>query len=157
MKKKINIGNLDLGFLTEKKIQTKLIEKDFLTLEPVIESGTIDLLSYKNNIFKRLQCKTAVYNRSEDRFSCPLLRTEHQKYDLNEIDFFAIYIHEMEIVYFIPSNKKILGGQSLKFYPHRKKRFDRKIYIDYENFRENFNLLEKKNLDSMHMTLHSTS
>lgn len=144
MKERLNIGNLDLGFLTEKKIQTKLIEKGFLTLEPVIEAGTIDLLSYKNNIFKRLQCKTATYVRSEDRFSCPLLRTGHQKYDLNEIDFFAIYIHEMEIVYFIPSNKEILGGQHLKLYPHRKKQSSKKIYIDCEDFRENFNLLEKR-------------
>ena len=47
MKNKPSLPNLDLGFLTEKKVQSKLIENGFSTFDPLDEGGTVDLLSYK--------------------------------------------------------------------------------------------------------------
>ncbi len=121
--KKPEIGNMNLGFLTEKTIQTKLIFKGFLTLEPVIEATQIDLLSYKNNIFKRIQCKTALFEKENDRYKMSLQRTRHQLYDLSNIDVFITYIYELDIFYLIPSSdlKKVAV---VNLYPHRKLRED---------------------------------
>tara|TARA_Y100000591_G_C21226629_1_gene402562 strand:+ start:56 stop:472 length:417 start_codon:yes stop_codon:yes gene_type:complete len=136
--KKPEIGNMDLGFLTEKTIQTKLIFKGFLTLEPVIEGTQIDLLSYKNNIFKRIQCKTALFEKENDRYKMSLQRARHQLYDLSNIDVFITYIYELDIFYLIPTSdlKKVTV---VNLYPHRKPRGELSIYEKYKN---NFSILE---------------
>tara|TARA_B100001093_G_C26157074_1_gene729925 strand:+ start:94 stop:507 length:414 start_codon:yes stop_codon:yes gene_type:complete len=135
--RKPDIGNMDLGFLTEKIVQTKLISKGFLTLEPVIEGTQIDLLSYKKNIFKRIQCKTALFDKITDRYKMSLQRTRHQLYDLNNIDVFITYLYELEIFYIIPTNviKKV---SVINLYPHRKK-LGESVFEIYKN---NFSLLE---------------
>jgi hypothetical protein len=43
-----------LGKFTEKKTQIKLIELGFITLEPILDGGNIDMISLKNNIFNFL-------------------------------------------------------------------------------------------------------
>ena len=142
MKTKPKLGNLDLGYLTEKKVQSKLVEKGFSVFEPHDEGGTADLLSYKNNIFKRLQVKTAFYDPVTDRFRISLMRTRHQNYDYNEFDFFISYLYEIDIFYVVPVD--ILKEQKIiNVYPHREKSLNFKKKIDYEKFKENFELLSK--------------
>ena len=102
MKKKPNLSNLDLGFLTEKKVQSILLENGFSIFDPIDEGGTVDLLSYKNKNFARLQIKTATYDKQNDRFKISLQRTRHQTYDYNEFDFFVGYLYEVDIFYVVP-------------------------------------------------------
>ncbi len=134
------LTNLDKGFIAEKFVQLKIIEKGFLTLEPVIESGNIDLLSYKNNVIKRIQIKAARYEKNYDRFAVGLMRTRHKLYDTSKLDLFAIYLPNRPDIYFIPS-KILKNKNSAKLYPHR----DRTIQIgeSYEKFKNNFKLLEQ--------------
>ena len=141
MIEKPKIGNLNLGFLSEKEVQCKLIELGFLTLEPLIEGGNIDMLSYKNNRFKRLQIKTSVFMKKENRFKLVLTRTYHQKYDLKEIDYFITYIYELDIFYVIPA-KLLAGVKSINLYPHRKIEKRHKT-TNYEKYKNNFKTLEK--------------
>jgi len=141
MKTKPKLGNLDLGYLTEKKVQSKLVEKGFSVFEPNDEGGTVDFLSYKNNIFKRLQVKTAIYDGKTDRYKASLLRTRHQNYDYNDFECFIIYLYELDIFYVVPV--KILKDQSaINLYPHRNKIKNRK-QSDYEKFKDNFELLSQ--------------
>ena len=143
MKIKPKLENLDLGYLTEKKVQSKLIEKGFSVFEPNDEGGTVDLLCYKNNIFKRLQVKTATYDSLTDRFRISLQRTRHQRYDYSEFDYFVSYLYEIDIFYVIPVN--ILKEQKMiNVYPHREKSLNFKKKVDYEKFKENFDQLSNQ-------------
>jgi len=136
--KKPDIGNLNLGFLTEKLVQTKLVSKGFLTLEPIVEATNIDLLSYKKNIFKRIQCKTALFEKQNTRYKMSLQRTRHQLYDLSNIDVFITYLYECDIFYIIPTSAiKEVGVINL--YPDRK---TKRKYM-FEKYKDNFSLLEK--------------
>lgn len=135
--KKPDIGNMDLGFLTEKIIQAKLVSKGFLTLEPVVEATNIDLLTYKNNIFKKIQCKTAIFEKQNDRYKMSLQRTRHQLYDLSNIDIFITYLYEFDTFYVIPTFEINKVGV-INLYPHRKTRY-KSIFEKYKN---NFSLLE---------------
>jgi hypothetical protein len=140
MKKKPNLPNLDLGFLTEKKVQSILLENGFSIFDPIDEGGTVDLLSYKNRNFARLQVKTATYEKQNDRFKISLQRTRHQTYDYNKFDFFVGYLYEVDIFYVVPVS--ILKDQTvINVYPHREKSFRSKNNVDYEKFKNNFELL----------------
>jgi len=142
MKTKPNLGNLDLGYLTEKKVQSKLVEEGFSIFEPHDEGGTVDFLSYKKRIFKRLQVKTATYDSKTDRFKISLMRTRHQNYDYNDFDYFIGYLYEVDVFYAVPVD--ILKEQKvINIYPHRKKKFKNKNKIDYEIYKDNFELLAK--------------
>ena len=145
MKNKPNLPNLDLGFLTEKKVEFVLLEHGFSIFNPLDEGGTVDLLSYKNSNFARLQIKTGTYEKPNDRFKISLQRTRHQTYDYNEFDFFISYLYEVDVFYVIPVS--ILKDQKvINVYPHRKKAFKSKNEIDYEKFRNNFQLLIEKKI-----------
>ena len=134
-------STIELGFLAEKKTQIKLIELGFLTLEPILDGGNIDMISLKNNIFKRLQIKTAYYSKKEDRFYFNAARAQNQQYDYTNIDYFIFYIFELDEFYLIPSNIIKSNNGFIKVYSHRKtKRID--VSNDFEKFRNNFSLLE---------------
>lgn len=134
---KPDIGNLNLGFLTEKIIQIELISKGFLTLEPVVEATNIDLLTYKNKIFKKIQCKTALFDKQNDRYKMSLQRARHQLYDLSNIDVFITYLYECETFYLIPTYK-IKEVAVINLYPHRRPKGN----SIFENYKNNFSLLE---------------
>tara|TARA_B100000795_G_C22716302_1_gene405586 strand:+ start:698 stop:1126 length:429 start_codon:yes stop_codon:yes gene_type:complete len=141
MKNKPNLPNLDLGFLTEKKVQSKLIENGFSTFDPLDEGGTVDLLSYKKNIFNRLQIKTGIYDSKTDRFKISLLRTRHQRYDYKDFEFIIGYLYEVDTFYVVPVS--ILKDQQvINVYPHRDRLFIKKGTIDYEMYKDKFYLLE---------------
>lgn len=142
MKKKPFLeSTIQLGFLSEKKTQIKLIELGFLTLEPILDGGNIDMISYKSNIFKRLQIKTAYYSNKEDRFYFNAARAQNQQYDYTNIDYFIFYIFELDEFYLIPSNIMKSNNGFIKVYPH-KKTVRAKDKISFEKFRNNFSLLE---------------
>ncbi len=132
---------IELGFLAEKKTQIKLIELGFLTLEPILDGGNIDMISLKNNMFKRLQIKTAYYSNKEDRFYFNAARAQRQQYDYTNIDYFIFYIFELDEFYLIPSNIMKSNNGYIKVYPHRKT-VRAKDKISFEKFRNNFSLLE---------------
>ena len=102
--KPILLSTIELGFLAEKKTQIKLIELGFITLEPILDGGNIDMISLKNNIFKRLQIKSAYYAKKEDRFYFNAARAQHQQYNYTNIDYFIFYLFELDEFYLIPSN-----------------------------------------------------
>ena len=134
-------STIELGFLAEKKTQIKLIELGFLTLEPILDGGNIDMISLKNNIFKRLQIKTAYYSKKEDRFYFNAARAQNQQYDYTNIDYFIFYIFELDDFYLIPSNIIKSNNGFIKVYPHRKTK-GINARNDFEKFRNMFSLLE---------------
>lgn len=140
-KKPILQSTIELGFLAEKKTQIKLIELGFLTLEPILDGGNIDMISLKNNIFKRLQIKTGYYSKKEDRFYFNAARAQNQQYDYTNIDYFIFYIFELDEFYLIPSNIIKSNNGFIKVYPHRKKK-GINASNDFEQYRNMFSLLE---------------
>jgi hypothetical protein len=134
-------STIELGFLAEKKTQIKLIELGFITLEPILDGGNIDMISLKNNIFKRLQIKSAYYAKKEDRFYFNAARAQNQQYDYTNIDYFIFYIFELDEFYLIPSNIIKSNNGFIRVYPHRKS-VRAKDKISFEKFRNNFSLLE---------------
>ena len=62
------------------------------------------------------------------------------KYDYNKFDFFVGYLYEVDIFYVVPVS--ILKDQTvINVYPHREKSFRSKNNVDYEKFKNNFELL----------------
>ena len=127
--------------MAEKKTQIKLIDLGFITLEPILYGGNIDMISLKNNIFKRLQIKSAYYAKKEDRFYFNAARAQNQQYDYTNIDYFIFYIFELDEFYLIPSNIIKSNNGFIRVYPHRKS-VRAKDKISFEKFRNNFSLLE---------------
>ncbi len=134
---KPKLANLDLGYLTERIVISELLKRNFKIYEPLMEGGVVDFICYKNKIFKKLQIKTAYFDKKLDRYRLTLLRTRHQKYNMKDFDFFVSYLYEHKVFYIVPTNK--VGNQNcINLYPHREK-LGKNIYEKYKN---NFGLLE---------------
>lgn len=97
----------DLGVL---KVQCDLCLKGFTVLLPLTEHAPFDLVSYKNNEFKRIQVKyrSIKNNKIEIQFrtSWADKNGSHIKhYDLSKIDLMAVYNPDTDkCYYFDPKN-----------------------------------------------------
>ena len=142
--KKPSLNNLQLGSLTEKIIQVNFIRNGFMPSIPYVEEE-IDMIIEKNNKILKIQVKTAYYEKRTDTYQAALLRTGHKTYNLDEIDYFVIYIYETNSTYLIPT-QKIKHTKNIRLYPHRSKKLKfysenkKQTLTDYEIFRDNYNL-----------------
>ena len=143
MREKPKLTNLQLGILTERIVEAKFIEKKFNTLLPRSPGGTVDLLVEKNNAFIRIQIKSSYYDERTDSYRSTLLKSGHNKYDLKEFDYFAIYNYEYDALYIIPVNF-IEEKTSISFYPHRQKGLSKYASrvkdFDINDYLNNFNI-----------------
>lgn len=120
MRQKPKLTNLQQGILTERIVESKFIERSFNTLLPRSPGGTVDLLVEKDNKFIRLQIKSSYYVKDTDCYRSTLLKSEHKKYDLKELDYFVVYNYEYDALYIVPVD--LIGEKtSLTMYPHRDK------------------------------------
>ena len=132
MRKKPKISNLDTGYLSEKIIETKFIERGFLTLNPLAEAGVVDLVLYKNKKFVRLQVKTAIFSKKENRFSISLYGSGRRQYKKNDFDYYVFYLYEVDTIYIVPL-KILLNKVQAHFYPTRNTRVGSGTLEKYKN------------------------
>jgi hypothetical protein len=143
---KPNLNNMALGALTEKIVISKFLHNGFDTFEPIITSD-IDLVVNKKNKFFRIQIKTSYYVEKTNLFRATILKSNHNKYNLDNIDYFCIYNYEHNCCYNIPKGYlKDISGVTL--YPHRTRELNREVIFksglstDYNKFLDNFDLVD---------------
>jgi hypothetical protein len=100
----------DKGDLGVAKIYADLVEKGFLVLFPTSEHTPFDVVAYKNCVFTRIQVKART--EVDGAVIIPVVTswadkngTHLKEYDLNEIDYFAIYNITRKEIYYVPISK----------------------------------------------------
>lgn len=117
------------GSISELKFAAKFIEMGYNILFPYGENQRYDLVIEKNNVFKRIQIKTASVEKVFIRFS---IRSRDRKTNSTisknyngEVDYFAVFSPELEKYYLIPieivENAKSKWNLTLRLEPLKRK------------------------------------
>lgn len=94
------------GDIAELKIATLLVKLGFQVLFPYGDRARYDIVAEKDNIFYRIQCKSAIIKNG-----CIMCRIANKttenglpiiKHYIDQIDFFGIYCSEIDQCYMIP-------------------------------------------------------
>ena len=98
------------GDITTTMVAAGLLKQDYSVLMPIGDGERYDLVIEKNGKFQRIQCKTGSLNPKKDRikFKCFSVHGENgtytaQKY-LGQIEYFGVYVPEIDKSYLIPLN-----------------------------------------------------
>jgi hypothetical protein len=104
----------DLGVL---KVKLALFNMGFLILNPETEHAPFDLVAYKDSKFLRIQIKyrsmtNGVIAVPNSTSWCDKNGSHRKIYNLEDLDYFAIYCPETDKCYFIPT-KSMEGKTSM--------------------------------------------
>lgn len=95
------------GDIAKSKIITDLVVRGVEVFVPISEHGVVDLVGIFNDKSLRFQCKYS----SNGRFTkgCTFYsggKVKTVKYEIQNFDFYAIYISEIDKCVYIPNNKE---------------------------------------------------
>ena len=127
LKNKENMNTKDIGFISEIKIITKLLEQNKVVLRPLDDNQRYDLVIHnkENNTYFRVQCKTGRLEDGSVRFLChnsytPYMKQGITKSYIDQIDYFAVYCRELDECYLISINEvKNAASFSLRVLPFK--------------------------------------
>jgi len=91
---------------SELRFASEFVRKGWSVFLPYGEDSPVDLLIYKDEIFKRIQIKAT--KPKDGKISCKLRSTNNwqiKKYSKKDIDYFALYDYENKKGYLIPIEK----------------------------------------------------
>lgn len=93
------------GELTEAVVIAELKRREIPVLVPFGDNERYDIVAESRDGFHRLQVKTGTYDGATVKFKGFSVHTNavenvHETYE-NEIDFFVVYCHELESMYFV--------------------------------------------------------
>ena len=91
---------------SELRFASEFVRKGWSVFLPYGEDSPVDLLIYKDKLFKRVQVKAA--KPKNGAIACHLRSSnnwQHKKYSKKDIDFFALYDYENKKGYMIPIEK----------------------------------------------------
>lgn len=140
------VNNKLEGFKSELRLAIRLLDQGLRVSEPMGDYSPYDLVvENSNGRLLKLQIKTAVKtSRTEDSYSwkacCAKGTKNKQFYDAVDVDYFCIYVRELDVWYIIPYNE--MTGKTANVYPHFEKSTGK-----YEKFIERFDLLEREQHD----------
>lgn len=89
-----------IGLISESKILTRFLEKGEIVLKPVGDQR-YDLVLDRGGDFMRVQCKTG---RIKDNGAIEFGTSSLDKSYIGEIDYFAVYVPEINTVFLVPVN-----------------------------------------------------
>ena len=99
---------------SELRFASEFVRRGWFVFLPYGEDSPVDLLIYKNGIFKRVQVKAA--KPKNGTIACKLRSTnnwQNKKYSKSDVDFFALYDYENKNGYLV-SLKAIEGMSEIK-------------------------------------------
>ena len=121
---KINLDGFDrykIGQITEYLVSAKLMSLGFDVYEPILANQPADLIISKKKNFKRIQVKTANFDKNRDCYTTSVFQVRGRKkipYDKNSIDIIIVKCSGLDATYVFPVeffSKRL----TLQLYPHR--------------------------------------
>jgi len=122
------------GALTESKAVEYFVKENFTVFLPFSDTCSIDLICVKGVQLTRIQCKTGRISKNRETIdfnarSCnkQLIKDYHGK-----IDFFFVYVTELDKKYLIPIDKVGKNSMSLRLVPTKRKKKNTNFALDFE-------------------------
>ena len=116
-----------------------LIESGYVVSSPIVQVARYDLIAEKDGEMFRIQVKSTMYNYTDYNFKKYQAKVKRKvKYKLNDFDFYAIHIIELNRWYFIPiavavkaNNINLTIGKSQGKY--ERYLIDKLVHLSYDN------------------------
>ena len=104
------------GCHAEYSVALKFMELGYIVSKPMIDSCRYDLLVDTGSRIVKIQVKSKKPNAytQENRTGIQMMLDRHRPYDLNEVDYFAILVHEHGGFYNVKNDSKM---KSVKITP----------------------------------------
>jgi uncharacterized protein YneR len=126
----------DKGRVAELEFAKECIKRDMVVSRPIVGAEKYDYILDNRKKLLRIQVKsTKNFSEKNSRFKVNVAYGNSIKkiYTKKDIDFFAVYIEEYDIWYFIPVEE--VGVKTLNLYPHRKSEGT------FETYKNNWSLI----------------
>lgn len=109
----------ELGNIGEIKTISKFIENQIPVFIPVGDGNLVDLVAIVNNKCIKIQVKTTQKVHEDTLMTWVIARQEgfhgHRKgYNIQDIDFFALYCLEADILCFVPAEQVTVSNFSIR-------------------------------------------
>lgn len=106
------------GEWIELLFMTRAAKRGFTVSKPHGDSARYDVGIEMSGRFKRVQVK-GTDSKKRNSYGCSLATDKLKTYTAKQIDYFAIYLLELDIWYIFPA-KRLAGKGSVTVSPHRK-------------------------------------
>ena len=136
------MDNKSLGDLAEQKLIVKLLELGLPVFKTVGDNGPNDMVvqtadKRKLGIQVKSTSRPKFHNKgSSYKITVGKGSSSKERYDPEEVDILAVYLHDVDIWYILPYNN--ITGITAHFFPNNKNSQGK-----HEIYKNNFNLLTK--------------
>lgn len=121
------------GFLSENAVAHELIARNFEIYKPVIDIYGSDFVIWKNNIFYKVQVKSASQLDSTKYIFNMQYGGNKKTYESDMVDFFILHLADINLFYIIPFDDMNVTRINLST----------KELCKYNQYKEAWNLLEE--------------
>lgn len=103
---KKNVTNTDFGAAAESKVAAEITLRGGYVSFSITDKIPYDLISDYNGKISKIQVK-GIFSKSRGTYRCELSGYKNRAYKQHEVDYFVIYIHDLNDYYVIPFDSEI--------------------------------------------------
>ena len=133
------------GDIAEQAVIFQALKKEWNVLKPIGDRLPYDLVLHINNVFVRIQVKSAWWDKNGKNFCIDTRRSKTnrkhyliERYNVNDFDFAVIFIEPLDIYYIMPIEIFLSYKSSITLIEENKRQRKPKS----AEFRNNWNLIE---------------
>lgn len=108
---------VERGDISCLRIIADLLRNGYLVLQPISDRHRFDLVIFKNDEYNRVQCKSGTKRDGSIVFSTCSRNIFGRRSYKGQIEFFAVYCHDIEKSYLIPVEEVGFNQGSLRIDP----------------------------------------
>jgi len=117
MSKPNNLTSVDFGAAAESRVAAEIMLRGGYASFSVTDKIPYDLIVDYDGKLSKIQVK-GIFSKNRNTYRCELTGYKNRPYKAHEVDFFVVYIHDLNDYYIIPFNSAIrsfnVNGEKVK-------------------------------------------